>query len=66
LFVVVVVVVRIDVSQIKAFYGLFIYSAKTCLRGKTSLRLGHIAPASEVAGGHTLPFLKGNGLPILQ
>jgi hypothetical protein len=28
-----------------------IYSAKTCLRGKTPTRLGHLAPASEVAGG---------------
>jgi hypothetical protein len=25
-------------------------------RGKTPLRLGHLAPASEVAGGHTIPF----------
>jgi hypothetical protein len=37
-------------------YGLFIYSTKACLRGKTPPRLGHFAPASEVAGGHTLPF----------
>jgi hypothetical protein len=35
--------------------GLFIYSTKTCLRGKTPPHLGHLAPASEVAGGHTLP-----------
>jgi hypothetical protein len=27
---------------------------------------GRLAPASEVAGGHTLPFLKGHGLPILK
>jgi hypothetical protein len=26
-------------------------------------RLGHLAPASDVVGGHTLPFLKGHGLP---
>jgi hypothetical protein len=26
----------------------------------------HLAPASEVAGGHTLPFYKGHGLPILK
>jgi hypothetical protein len=26
---------------------------------------GRLAPASEVAGGHTLPFYKGHGLPIL-
>jgi hypothetical protein len=25
-----------------------------------------LAPASEVAGGDTLPFSKGNGLPILK
>jgi hypothetical protein len=25
-----------------------------------------LTPASEVAGGHTLPFLKGHGLPILK
>jgi hypothetical protein len=31
-------------------------SAKTCLRGKTSPRLGHIAPASEFAGRLILPF----------
>jgi hypothetical protein len=37
-------------------YGLFIYSTKACLRGKKLPRLGHLAPASEVAGGHTLPF----------
>jgi hypothetical protein len=37
-------------------WGLFIYSAKTCLLGKTPPRLGHLAPASEVAGGLTLPF----------
>jgi hypothetical protein len=36
--------------------GLFIDSAKTCLRGKTPPRLGHKAPASEVAGGLILPF----------
>jgi hypothetical protein len=30
--------------------GLFIYSVKTCLRGKTPPRLGHLAPASEVTG----------------
>jgi hypothetical protein len=30
--------------------------AKTCPYGKTPPRLGHLAPASEVAGGHTLPF----------
>jgi hypothetical protein len=27
---------------------------------------GRLAPASEVAGGHTLPFLKEHGLPILK
>jgi hypothetical protein len=27
---------------------------------------GRLAPASEVAGGLTLPFLKGHGLPILK
>jgi hypothetical protein len=26
----------------------------------------HLAPASEVAGGHTLPFKKRHGLPILK
>jgi hypothetical protein len=31
--------------------GLCIYSAETCLCGKTPPRLGHLAPASEVAGG---------------
>jgi hypothetical protein len=30
-------------------------SAKTCLCGKTPPRLGHLAPASEVAGGLLLP-----------
>jgi hypothetical protein len=33
---------------------------------KFEMGLGHLAPASEVAGGHTLPFLKGHGLPILK
>jgi hypothetical protein len=32
----------------------------------TKQNLGHLAPASEVAGRHTLPFLKGHGLPILK
>jgi hypothetical protein len=36
--------------------GIFIYSAKTCLCGKTPPRLGHLAPASEVAGGHDIPY----------
>jgi hypothetical protein len=27
---------------------------------------GRLAPASEFAGGHTLPFYKGRGLPILK
>jgi hypothetical protein len=27
---------------------------------------GRLAPASKVAGGHTLPFFKGRGLPILK
>jgi hypothetical protein len=27
---------------------------------------GRLVPASEVAGGHTLPFLKRHGLPILK
>jgi hypothetical protein len=31
--------------------GLFIYSAKMCLRGKPPPRLGYLAPALEVAGG---------------
>jgi hypothetical protein len=26
----------------------------------------HLAPALGVAGGHTLPFKKGHGLPILK
>jgi hypothetical protein len=34
----------------KEYTGLFIYSAKTCLRGKTPPRRGYLAPASEVAG----------------
>jgi hypothetical protein len=29
-------------------------------------RLGHLAPASAVAGRHTLPFKKGHCLPILK
>jgi hypothetical protein len=29
------------------------------------LMAGRLAPASEVAGGHTLPFKKGHGLPIV-
>jgi hypothetical protein len=40
-------------------HGLFIYSTKACLRVKTPPRLGHLAPASEVARRHTLPFKKG-------
>jgi hypothetical protein len=32
---------------------------------KLALDLGRLAPASEVAGEHTLPFKKGHGLPIL-
>jgi hypothetical protein len=32
------------------FHGLFIKSAKMCLHGKTPLRLGHLAPVSEVTG----------------
>jgi hypothetical protein len=36
---------------------LFIYSTTTtCLRGEAPPRLGHLAPASNVAGGHALPF----------
>jgi hypothetical protein len=31
------------------------------------LMAGRLAPASEVAGGgHTLPFLKRHGLPIVK
>jgi hypothetical protein len=37
-----------------ATFGLFIYSTKACLRGKEPPRLGHLAPASEVAGGQYL------------
>jgi hypothetical protein len=33
---------------------------------KFEMELGHLAPASELTGGHTLPFLKGHGLPILK
>jgi hypothetical protein len=32
----------------------------------TKPNLGHLAPALEVAERHTLPFLKGHGLPILK
>jgi hypothetical protein len=32
----------------------------------TKPNLGHLVPASEVAGGHTIPFSIGNGLPILK
>jgi hypothetical protein len=28
--------------------------------------IGRLAPASEVAGGHTLPFYKEHGLAILK
>jgi hypothetical protein len=40
---------QIPSSSSQLTNGLFIYSAKTCLRGKTPPRLGHLAPASEVA-----------------
>jgi hypothetical protein len=30
------------------------------------LMAGRLPPASEVAGRHTLPFLKGHGLPIIN
>jgi hypothetical protein len=33
---------------------------------KFEMDLGSLAPASEVAEGQTLPFLKGHGLPILK
>jgi hypothetical protein len=33
---------------------------------KFEMDLGRLAPALEVAAGHTLPFLKGHGLPILK
>jgi hypothetical protein len=33
---------------------------------KFEIDLGRLAPASEVAEGHTLPFSKGHGLPILK
>jgi hypothetical protein len=46
--------------------GLFIYLTKACLRGKTPSRLGHLAPASEVAEGHTVPFKKGHDRPIVK
>jgi hypothetical protein len=49
---------------LKVCCGLFIYSAKTCLRGKTPPRLGHLAPASEVAGGLILPFLNWQNMPF--
>jgi hypothetical protein len=32
----------------------------------TKPNIGHLPPASEVARIHTLPFLKGPGLPILK
>jgi hypothetical protein len=41
-------------------YEPFIWKLLTRLRGKTPPRLGHLAPASEVDGGH---FLKWHGLP---
>jgi hypothetical protein len=45
---------------------LLIYSS-THLLSEDVPRLGHLAPASKVAGGYTLPFLKGmHGLPILK
>jgi hypothetical protein len=47
---------QLIVTIIGKTYVLFIYSAKACLRGKTPPRLGHLAPASEVTGGLTLPF----------
>jgi hypothetical protein len=49
--------------------GLFIYSAKTCLRQKTPPRLGHLPTASEVAGSEDIHYhyKKGMaGLPILK
>jgi hypothetical protein len=33
---------------------------------KFEIDLGRLAPASEVVEGHTLPFSKGHGLPILK
>jgi hypothetical protein len=33
---------------------------------KFEMDLGCLAPASEVAEGHTLTFLKGHGLPTLK
>jgi hypothetical protein len=57
--------VRFQKPCLKAI-GMSIYSAKTCLRGKTPPSLGPLAPASEVAGGHTLPFKKVLGRPLQQ
>jgi hypothetical protein len=50
-------------------WGLIIWtllSQQYVVATTTKPRLGHLAPASEVAGRHTLPFKKGHGLPILK
>jgi hypothetical protein len=38
------------------FYGLFIYSTKTSSREDASKSWPSSSPASEIAGGHTVPF----------
>jgi hypothetical protein len=46
--------------------GVFIYSAKTCLCGKMSPHIGHLATSSDVAGGHTLSFYNRQTIPFLH
>jgi hypothetical protein len=49
--------------------GLIIWtllSRRLAVATTTKPNLGHLAPASEVVGKHTLPFKKGHGLPILK
>jgi hypothetical protein len=46
-----------SLSSIQTYLWPVHLSAKTCLRGKTPPRLGHLAPASVVAGGLTSSFI---------
>jgi hypothetical protein len=44
-----------------------LHSSYSLTQASTYLKwIGRQAPASEVTGGHTLPFLKGHGWPILK
>jgi hypothetical protein len=53
-------------SELKGLIIRSLLSRRLVVVATTKPNIGHLAPASEVARRHTLPFLKGHGMPILK